>query len=233
MKRFGFTLAEVLITLAIIGVVSAITLPTLTSSTRNAQVGPKLAKAASMFEQATQAMLNDRNVDSLESLYINAADDNDGVRRFINDLSDFMKLTTFNNVESKRAVPTYNGIGGCGLILNPNERPAQCHFKTKDGIHFTMFKQEYDNEGQRQPHKIRYGTLFVDINGVKTSPNTYGRDVFAFAIYADGSLRPVGSNNWFEGNNACNWQEDCNDTIVQGYACTGHIFDNDLKILYR
>ena len=36
-KRFGFTLAEVLITLGIIGVVAAMTMPTLLNSTQGAQ----------------------------------------------------------------------------------------------------------------------------------------------------------------------------------------------------
>ena len=47
MKKNGFTLAEVLITLGIIGVIAAITLPTLMSDTTSAQIGPKLAKAVS------------------------------------------------------------------------------------------------------------------------------------------------------------------------------------------
>ena len=41
----GFTLAEVLITLGLIGVVAAITLPALNSDIRAQQIGPSLAKA--------------------------------------------------------------------------------------------------------------------------------------------------------------------------------------------
>jgi len=65
MKRYGFTLAEVLITLGIIGVVSAMVIPTFTQSTQNAKIGPKLAKAVAGFEQATKACLNDAESDSL------------------------------------------------------------------------------------------------------------------------------------------------------------------------
>ena len=61
----GFTLAEVLITLGIVGVIAAITLPTLTQSTTTAQIGPKLAKAASAFEQANKALLDAYDVDRL------------------------------------------------------------------------------------------------------------------------------------------------------------------------
>ena len=65
MLKRGFTLAEVLVTLTIIGVIAAITLPSLLSNTATAQIGPKLAKAVSMFEQANTALLNEYSVDIL------------------------------------------------------------------------------------------------------------------------------------------------------------------------
>ena len=55
MKRLGFTLAEVLITLGIIGVVSAVTLPTLMSNSQYKQLGVKLSKFHSTLENAALA----------------------------------------------------------------------------------------------------------------------------------------------------------------------------------
>ena len=51
-KRFGFTLAEVLITLGIIGVVAAMTMPTLMNSTQGAQYKAAYKKALSALSQA-------------------------------------------------------------------------------------------------------------------------------------------------------------------------------------
>ena len=51
-KRFGFTLAEVLITLGIIGVVAAMTMPTLINSTQGAQYKAAYKKALSALSQA-------------------------------------------------------------------------------------------------------------------------------------------------------------------------------------
>ena len=51
-KQFGFTLAEVLITLGIIGVVAAMTMPTLMSSTQGAQYKAAYKKALSALSQA-------------------------------------------------------------------------------------------------------------------------------------------------------------------------------------
>ena len=51
-KSFGFTLAEVLITLGIIGVVAAMTMPTLMNSTQGAQYKAAYKKALSALSQA-------------------------------------------------------------------------------------------------------------------------------------------------------------------------------------
>jgi len=51
-KRFGFTLAEVLITLGIIGVVAAMTIPTLMNSTGQAEFKTGFKKAISSLNQA-------------------------------------------------------------------------------------------------------------------------------------------------------------------------------------
>ncbi len=65
MKKSGFTLAEVLITLGIIGVVAALTAPALVQNAGSAQIGPKLAKAVSTFELANQNMLNERDASTI------------------------------------------------------------------------------------------------------------------------------------------------------------------------
>ncbi len=53
-KFFGFTLAEVLITLGIIGVVAAMTIPTLIANTRSQQYRSKFKKTISTLSQAAR-----------------------------------------------------------------------------------------------------------------------------------------------------------------------------------
>jgi len=52
MKKKGFTLAEVLITMSIIGIVAALTMPTLTANTRKKETTARLKKFYSMMQQA-------------------------------------------------------------------------------------------------------------------------------------------------------------------------------------
>ncbi len=54
MKKFGFTLAEVLITLVIIGVIAAMTIPTLMNQTNQQEFKVGLKKAMSTINQAIQ-----------------------------------------------------------------------------------------------------------------------------------------------------------------------------------
>ena len=63
-KRFGFTLAEVLITLGIIGVVAAMTMPTLMNQTNGAQYKTAYKKALSAMSQAVvlNVALDDYNM---------------------------------------------------------------------------------------------------------------------------------------------------------------------------
>ena len=70
MKRLlkGFTLAEVLVTLAIIGVVASLTLPVLNANVTKQQVGPALAKAINTLENANMLAIKENGVRTLVDL---------------------------------------------------------------------------------------------------------------------------------------------------------------------
>lgn len=67
MKRLfrGFTLAEVLIVLGIIGVVAALTIPNIATSVQRNQIGPALAKAINTLESANKLILSDNQARSI------------------------------------------------------------------------------------------------------------------------------------------------------------------------
>ena len=64
MKK-GFTLAELLVTLGILGVIAALTLPSLFNDAANAKIGPSLAKAVATFDQATKALIYENEYETL------------------------------------------------------------------------------------------------------------------------------------------------------------------------
>ena len=70
-KRTAFTLAEVLITLGIIGIVAAITLPTIINNYRIKVLENQFKKADSIIQQAVQKTANECGVASLSELIVN------------------------------------------------------------------------------------------------------------------------------------------------------------------
>ena len=63
MKK-GFTLAEILITLSIVGVVAVLTIPSVMKSYKNRMYTAKLEKVYSQLTNATNAVMNDERVDN-------------------------------------------------------------------------------------------------------------------------------------------------------------------------
>ena len=126
MLKKGFTLAEVLITLGIVGVIAAITLPTLIQDTTAAQVGPKLAKAVSTIEQANQALLKNEGVNAISDAFPDGnliLGTND---EYTEALTDYMKASqeaTYTNNYSNVT------LGMPGLF--PKKSILQRHFSIK------------------------------------------------------------------------------------------------------
>ena len=56
-KKIAFTLAEVLITLVIVGVIAALTIPSMINKTNNQETVSRLKKAYSTLAQATQRII--------------------------------------------------------------------------------------------------------------------------------------------------------------------------------
>ena len=205
MFKKGFTLAEVLITLGIVGVIAAITLPTLTQSTTTAQIGPKLAKAVSAFEQANKALLDAYGVDRISDTNLSS-----GGSAYVDALSNHLKFS-------------YDGK----------------NIVSKDGIGYVVSMTYNKFNDQIPAHKQRLGSVTVDINGPKGNPNASGTDIFSFSLWNDGSLRPMGGTHWLGGSPVAgdeyHWTVQCptGATPTNPDFCAGHVFENNLKVLYK
>lgn len=69
MFKLGFTLAEVLITLGIIGVVSALTIPSLVHYFKVKELENSFKKTDSLIQQALKMTSNELELDSLDNLF--------------------------------------------------------------------------------------------------------------------------------------------------------------------
>ena len=152
MKK-GFTLAEVLITLVIIGVIAAMTIPTLMNSTNNQEFRVGLKKAISTLNQAMSLNY------ALEGTQV-------GTTSTLTNASDIV-----NNLFKKRmSVITTQTTGTAFASTNaPFTATNNELFYTADGMRFaiTTFSGEYDPVADQ----MYYGLVLIDVNGDK-APNT-------------------------------------------------------------
>ena len=237
MKKHGFTLAEVLVTLGIIGVVAALTTPALIQNVGNAKVGPKLQKAKATFETAAEMMLTDQNANSLFGISSDASKLGEALGRYMkivaegdsmDDVIGYSSYTSGSNIYSshmpEQMGKRFNAEDGMIYYIKLLE--------TKEGVDTVTYADIPNNQ--------RIGQVFVDING-KDKPNTVAKDLFVFALYNDGTLRPWGGKGFRRHHGSAVTEEwtgstaTCNKDHVKGNGetCTGSIFDNNMKIIYQ
>ena len=152
MKK-GFTLAEVLITLVIIGVIAAMTIPTLMNSTNNQEFRVGLKKAISALNQAMSLNY------ALEGTQI-GAENLSSSPNIVNNLFK-KRMSVITTATSSTAF----GVGSTGITATDNENV----FYTADGARYAVSYAEgaYDPVADQ----MYYGLILIDVNGEK-GPNT-------------------------------------------------------------
>lgn len=195
--KLAFTLAEVLITLGIIGVVSALTMPSLLTKHQEKTAIVQLKKSYSVLEQAFTRAVNDLgtvdNWCSQDDLYDNCSDIMlANIKPYLNTVKDCPKLASatpkcfpvykfFYNTTSWNS--SYNIEGwGPSMILNDGS-VFLIKAGNGDGYKSAWCSSEKNKAGNRYNGPCGY--IYIDINGHK-NPNQGGRDVFSFKIFKDG-----------------------------------------------
>lgn len=180
MKRFiAFTLAEVLVTLGIIGVVSAMTIPTLMRNHQKQVYVVQLKKAYSVLAQGLQYAIDKDNAVSLSE---SKAFDN-GAKGFIS--SNFKTAQVCDQADAPNCMAEkYRNLYGEEQEIIFDDGDFTCG-ALADGITFCIKPQFPDSS-----------PVYVDING-KEGPNVLGRDLFLLVAKNSGDL--VGSREDEDG----------------------------------
>lgn len=185
-NRFAFTLAEVLITLGIIGVVAALTLPVMIANHRIKQYEAGFKKSSSAIMQA--------GLKTKDTLSINGWNDlktDDEKKQYIEEFyKNFNVIGEVKNTYDNSSYNCNTYSSNCGFV--------QCKYflggkLLKDGsiIHVTS-----------------EGNVCVDTNGYKL-PNRAGYDIFVYKIMENtGDIRasrPAKDYDDIYGENDLNW----------------------------
>ena len=220
MKK-AFTLAEVLITLGIIGIVASMTLPTLVNNTRNKQIESSFKKNYSNLQQVLE-MYQAKNGERLKGNEIG----NTELKKI---LMEYYKTTRDCGYYSKGCIPYY----GNSDIDNEKNGKSYKTFNNKpikkldlfDDGQFILMDGSLVLLENTFIHNRTYIT--IDVNGYLKNPNKWGHDIFTFQLDNNGILRPMGA----KGTYYTNEDEYCSLTSTNQYngiACTYKaLTDND------
>lgn len=197
LRRAAFTLAEVLITLGIIGVVAALTLPTLIQNHQKQVYVTQLKKAYSTLGNAFNKMAVDEDVVDWKQTNCGSS---------LSTATCMEALTKQMNIVKKK------DNSSCSTAWSGDFCDEA--FLTNDGA---LFLFPCANVAQ----------LLVDVNGVQKSPNKYGRDRFAFYIdYEHNKIIPYGTEEMVYTYDTVPEWSDCkveNDDSLNALSCTAKV----------
>ncbi len=245
LKKSAFTLAEVLITLGIIGVVAAITMPALFAKYQKQLMVNQLKAAYSILYNA----LNLAQQEYGDYRYWTYYQDDKGVQG-----SSYEFVNTYLKPYIKN-VELYNGsnnIKGCKNITYRNMDRSIADCSSVSGfceicssalpltqIHLAngmiMIALVRQNKNVTTGETIPKAEFFIDSNGLK-GPNIWGKDIFRFSLsYSGGqySASNSGSNTMKLCGGDChsrdfNLKEQC--TMTSAYGCAEVIIGDSWQI---
>lgn len=166
-RKFGFTLAEVLITLGIIGVVAAMTLPALIQNYQDKQFKTAYKKAYADVNAAFQFMIanNEYNTPQRKNNDVLTffSEDENGFGNNLKTLSKYFKVTK----------TCYNNNAGECFVLD-----AECGRRNGAGNCLVSSYAFIDASGRQwYMYANNESAIIVDTNGNK-KPNVLGKDRF-------------------------------------------------------
>lgn len=183
--KSAFTLAEVLITLGVIGVVAAMTIPTLIHNYKAKEMRTRLLRANSIIQDGIGRMVADE---------VNISDilknrDTDTIRLYFKDGSCLVPQD-----KKEGNYYNYDGVHLAGGSAQTIYWPPYC---LTDGMLLWFATLNDWNSSWDGWNPTDYTVLIVDINGWKNPPDRWGKDTF-FWFYSpeDNRVRPFGKSSY-------------------------------------
>lgn len=182
-KAFAFTLAETLIVMGIIGVVAALTIPNLNSSTADKE---KVAKVKKIYSNLNDALGRAQSVyGPVNEWFVNDTTETAQVTRFGERVTEFMKVSKNCGVATNQgcfSIKNVRFIDGQDAGGSVDTRPSLYKIILADGTAVAMKNTSFQ----------------VDIDGPNKGQNQLGTDIFLFRNGDDGIVTPFAPDNFSE-----------------------------------
>lgn len=186
----AFTLAEVLITLGIIGIVAAMTLPAAINKTKNKELEVAFKKSYSLLNQVTQRVIIEdfEGVVDANSSYIIA-------KNFLK----YYKNAELCSTKSGNGCPDITNKTMCAF-MEENYKTYNGNSKAfcvgNDAVTNTIDNTTIYFDSATPQEVGNYGKMLIaiDVNSWQKKPNKWGHDMFMFQIDSSGKLLPMGAD---------------------------------------
>lgn len=220
MKK-GFTLAEVLVTLGIIGVVSALTVPTLMQNYQKKSYVTQLHKVYNELSQAALLYQTERNAVNLKEAGLNSQA---AASNFIKNHFKIVQDCGDDRTPCFPAEGEYKKLAGVAISSWYTPRS---HFVIASGSSIGI---------SYRPNGDVLCEIFVDTNGSK-GPNIVGRDLFPLFLYNNGLI----DDSNFEAATTAPMTKDQRDTNYatcanndggNWHGCFGKILNDNWEMTY-
>ena len=219
--RRAFTLAEVLITLGIIGVVAAMTLPSLIQKYKEKETVSRLKKFYSITSQAYNlALSNFGTPDTWNLLNYNESLGEENTN-FLNYLKPYLNIIEYCGSEPNKCWSDTNTL--TGSVFHHSSDKYYSKAILADGTAILTYVLDKTCTKTSGNIKEICGQMRVDINGQKF-PNVLGRDVFSFYITKT-KIIPTGTN--LENSKNSSFEEGCIGENAEGRGCTAWVIYNE------
>ncbi len=203
-KKFAFTLAEVLITLAIIGVVAVLTVPTLVNNYQKKLTLVRLQKAYNTLSNVFK-------LSSIENGSPNTWNWDNPQDILKNNLGKYLRVSKYYDSSDdktplchEKQITSYQGYTYAWLdnsIITTPFMDSNYSLLTQDGICIGL------NKYLQSDTSTRTYRVYVDINSSINGPNIAGKDLFFFYIDEQtGAFSALGDIETYESatsKNAC------------------------------
>lgn len=226
-RHKAFTLAEVLITLGIIGVVAALTMPSLMANYRKLQTVTQLKKSVATLQNGFREIMAEKECDNWACTDLYGADNDAANERIRTAMKKKFKIMKYcaNDVSCHNApINQRDGQGSQYTLLLLGDH----NFILPDGVSVAFETSSAHREAECTEGAF-CGYVIIDINGVKP-PNILGDDVFMYFLGYKGYLYANGSdvsNQVLERN--IDPEVDCLST---GDSCSEKILVDGWDITY-
>ena len=232
-NKKGFTLAEVLITLGVIGLVAALTLPSMYNNYQKALIGKTLARSVELVEQGMlnirqEAQLNSETGDTFETLSsIKKSDLGLSGSSYITDSNAFYNSTkSFLGTENSDYDVT--NISAFAGNLDTNLKSLYTAYKFNKLNAIVAFQNK---TGTTTSNDSIISRVIIDANGA-SKPNTFGKDVFIFGLTNSGTLIPAGTQKYADFDSKIPADGCSGSSVGNGTACAARVMADKWEIKY-